>query len=322
MANEFVSGNKLRVAVLMGGPSAEHDVSMNTGKKVLAGLDKSKYSARGIVITKKGKWPVAPAKIKKLFDIVFIAMHGEYGEDGTVQKILDKYRIKYTGSGAHASELGMDKVLSSKIFSRAGLNVPEFSLLKIKKGNLVPGDKRQSLFHLPVVVKPADRGSSAGTRVVKKIQELLPAIQEAAKFSENVMVQKFIDGREFTCGVIEVRGKLKALPPTEIVPKLRGFFDYYSKYTSGASREITPPRIDKKEITKMQVMSLKAHKAIGARGMSRTDFMQDESGKFYVLEINTIPGMTATSLLPQEARAAGIEFPELLDLIISASLKK
>lgn len=306
----------------MGGPSAEHDVSINTGKKVLASLDRLKYFAKGIVISRKGKWPVTPAKIKKLFDVVFIAMHGEYGEDGTVQRILDKYRIRYTGSGARSSALGMDKVASSAVFARAGLPIPKFSLLKIKKGSLVPTGVKQSLFHLPVVVKPTDRGSSAGTRVVKKIQELLPAIQEAAKFSANVMVQKYIEGREFTCGVIEIKGKLKTLPPTEIVPKLRGFFDYYSKYTTGASREITPPRIDKKEIEKIKKLALKAHRAIGARGMSRTDFMQDESGKFYVLEINTIPGMTATSLLPQEARAAGIEFRELLDLIISSALKK
>lgn len=317
---------------------------MKSGRQVLANLDHSKYQARAVVISKKGSWPVRPAEIKNRFDVAFIAMHGEYGEDGTIQKILDKYRIKYTGSGAKASALGMDKVLASATFTKAGLKVPKFSLLKIKNGNLVSGNHRQSMFHLPVVVKPTDRGSSAGTTVVKKIQELLPAIQEAAKFSENIMVQEYIEGREFTCGVVEVhphtkralesglrggarygvgvKGKLKALPPTEIVPKLRGFFDYYSKYTSGASREITPPHIGRKEIKKIQALALKAHLAIGARGMSRTDFMQDADGKFYVLEINTLPGMTATSLLPQEAKAAGIDFPELLDLIITSGLAK
>ncbi|MDP1719321.1 MAG: D-alanine--D-alanine ligase, partial [bacterium] len=122
--------------------------------------------------------------------------------------------------------------------------------------------------------------------------------------------------------VIEIKGKLKALPPTEIVPKLRAFFDYYSKYTSGASREITPPRISEKEIKKIQALALKAHRAIKAKGMSRTDFIRDEKDQLYVLEINTLPGMTATSLLPQEAKAAGIEFPKLLDLIIAAGLEK
>ncbi|MDO8466646.1 MAG: D-alanine--D-alanine ligase [bacterium] len=316
------SPKKIRIAVLIGGPSAEYDVSLKTGGQILTNLDHDKYQARAIVISKNGNWPMKPSEIKKKFDLAFIAMHGEYGEDGTVQKILDKYRIKYTGSGARASALGMDKVLSSKIFTKAGLSVPQFSLLKIKNGNLAPSDTRQSLFHLPVVVKPTDRGSSAGTMVVKKVQDLLPAIQKAAKFSENIMIQKYIEGREFTCGVIEVKGKLKALPPTEIVPKLRGFFDYYSKYTSGASREITPPRISRKEMKKIQAQSLKAHRAIRAKGMSRTDFMQNEDGKLYVLEINTIPGMTATSLLPQEARAAGIEFPKLLDLIIASALAK
>lgn len=314
--------SKLRIAVLMGGPSAEHDVSMKSGRQVLENLNKEKYQARAVVISKKGSWPMKPTEIKKKFDVVFIAMHGEYGEDGTVQRILDKHKIKYTGSGAKASAQGMDKVIASGIFAKARLKIPKFSLLKIKNGNLVPTNSRQSMFQLPVVVKPTDRGSSAGTAIVKKVQELLPAVQEAAKFSQNIMVQQFVEGREFTCGVIEIKGKLKALPPTEIVPKLRGFFDYYSKYTSGASREITPPRIPSKEIKKIQTLSLKAHRAIKASGVSRTDFIQDESGQLYVLEINTIPGMTATSLLPQEAKAAGIEFPKLLDLIIAAALKK
>lgn len=312
--------SKLRIAVLMGGPSAEHDVSMNSGRQVLANLDKEKYQAHAVVISRRGSWPIKPAKIKKKYDVALIAMHGEYGEDGTIQRILDKYKIKYTGSGAKASAQGMDKVISSAIFTKAGLKVPRFSLLKVKKDNLVPTNKRQSMFHIPVVVKPTDRGSSAGTAIVKKIQDLLPAVKEAAKFSQNIMIQQFVEGREFTCGVIEIKGKLKALPPTEIILKLRGFFDYYSKYTSGASREITPPRISSKEIKKIQALALKAHRAIKARGMSRTDFIQDDRGQFYVLEINTIPGMTATSLLPQEAKAAGIEFPKLLDLIISAAL--
>lgn len=306
----------------MGGPSAEYDVSLNTGKMILANLDKKKYTAKGIRIGKNGKWPVKISKLKNDFDVALIAMHGEYGEDGTIQKLLEKIRLPYTGSGSRASSLGMDKAVSTRIFEKAGIKAPRFSILKIRKGNLMPSGKAQTLFDLPVVVKPSDRGSSAGTAIVKKIQELLPAIKEAAKFSENVMVQQFIEGREFTCGVLEVKGKPIALPPTEIVPKLRGFFDYYSKYTSGASREITPPRIPTSEIKKIQSLTLKAHKAIGAKGISRSDFMQDGKGNFYILEINTIPGMTATSLLPQEAKSAGIEFPELLDLIISSALKK
>ncbi|TSC83211.1 MAG: D-alanine-D-alanine ligase [Parcubacteria group bacterium Gr01-1014_19] len=312
---------KIRVAVLMGGPSAEHEVSLNTGKKVLENLDPEKYLGKGIVISKKGKWPTTLKELKNNFDVAFIAMHGEYGEDGTIQKILDKARILYTGSGAKASQIGMDKEASSMIFRKAGLKVPDFSILKIRKNGFLPLGRQHS-FRIPLVVKPADRGSSAGTNLVKKIQELPKAIEEAAKFSPNVMLQQYIEGREFTCGVVEIKGKPKALPPTEIVPKLRGFFDYYSKYTAGASREITPPRIDGKEIKKIQTMSLKAHQAIKASGMSRSDFMQDEKGNYWILEINTIPGMTATSLLPQEAKVAGIEFPKLLDLIIANALEK
>ncbi len=303
----------------MGGPSAEHDVSLNTGKTALEGLDSRKYLGKGIVISKKGKWPISLKELKGGFDVVLIAMHGEYGEDGTIQKILEKACIPYTGSGAKASKLGMDKEKSSLLFQKAGLKAPEFSILKISKKGMLPTGRQHS-FRLPLVVKPADRGSSAGTSLVKKIQKLPEAIEDAAKFSPNVMLQKYIEGREFTCGVVEINGKPKALPPTEIMPKLRGFFDYYSKYTAGASREVTPPRIEKKEIEKIKKMSLIAHRAIKARGMSRSDFIQDSNGQYWILEINTIPGMTATSLLPQEAKVAGIEFPKLLDLIIQSAL--
>ncbi len=328
------TNKKLRIAVLMGGPSAEHEVSLRTGRMILENLDKQKYFAKGIKISKKAEWPISPAEIKKGFDLVFIAMHGEYGEDGTVQKILDKYKIRYTGSGAKASALGMDKAKSSAVFKKAGLKAPDFSLIHV-------GPKFNFKLEIgyPAVVKPNDRGSSVGISIVESFSGLLPAIKKASEYSRDIMIQKYIKGREFTCGVLEFNGKPKPFLPTEIIPRSSRFFDYDAKYTSGASREITPPRLPNSQIRKIQEIAVKAHKAIGARGFSRTDMIMEsrsqsdrgssiESGQsnaqhrtsnIYVLEINTIPGMTETSLLPQAAKAGGISFPKLLDLIIESA---
>ena len=309
--------NKIRVAVLMGGPSAEHDISLKTGKMVLENLDKEKYSAKSVKISKTAKWQILPAKIKKDFDLAFIAMHGEYGEDGTVQKILDKNKIPYIGSGVKASALGMDKAKSSLLFKKAGLYVAPFDLIHVGKNF-----KNFKLsVDLPVVVKPNDRGSSVGISIVEKFTDLVNAIAKAAEFSPNVMIQKYIKGREFTCGVLDISGKTKPFLPTEIIPRSSRFFDYKAKYIIGGSQEITPPRLPQKDIKRIQQIAVRAHRAIGARGFSRTDAIMDEKNKFYVLEINTIPGMTETSLLPQAAKAGGISFAKLLDLIIESCVK-
>jgi D-alanine-D-alanine ligase len=287
-----------RVAVLMGGPSAEHAVSLKSGRMVLTHLDKTKYAAEGFVISRKGRWPISLGQLKRRFDIVFVAMHGEYGEDGTVQRILEKYDIPFTGSGSAPSRLGMDKGAANKIFAEAGLAVPG------------AGKK------FPMVVKPVDRGSSVGVIIAKNQDELDRGVWKALRYSPNILIQEFIFGREFTCGVLEHSGKLTALPPTEIIPKTAEFFDYRAKYTKGASQEITPPRLPKKEVASLQRIALAAHRAIGARGFSRTDIIRDRKGKSFVLEINTIPGLTQTSLLPQQAKAAGISFSKLLEIII------
>ncbi len=303
---------KLCIAILMGGPSLEYDVSLKTGKMMAENLDKQKYVVKKFLISRKGEWPISLEKLspggrspfgrKNSFDLVMIAMHGEYGENGEVQKILEKAKIKFTGSDSRASRIGMDKILSAKMFRKAGLNVPE----NTKK--------------IPLVVKPVDRGSSMGVSIVRDKKELAMAIKKARTCSRNIMMQEFILGREFTCGVIEIKGKPMALPPTEIIPKNSSFFDFKAKYSVGGSDEITPPNLAANKIKTLQKIALKTHKAIGCRGLSRTDMIMDKYGKFYVLEINTLPGMTATSLLPQQARAVGISFPKLLDIIVAAAL--
>jgi len=298
----------------MGGPSAEHEISLKTGAMVLKNLERGKYSTFPFLIAKNGKWPMTPKALKKKCDMVFIAMHGEFGEDGTVQAILEKSKIPYTGSGVKASRLGMDKVKSFKIFARAGLNVPDYEVLKNNKGKIK--------INLPLVVKPADRGSSVGLSIVQNPKKILAALKLAFKFSRVAIVQKYIRGRELTCGVLEINGRPRALPVTEIIPLRRVFFDYYSKYTKGASDEITPANLPKNIARKIQKAALLTHKAIGASGYSRSDFILGNDGDLYILEINTLPGMTATSLVPQAAQAVGIPFPKLLDLIIESALKK
>ena len=302
---------RLRVAVLMGGPSAEHEISLLTGKNVLKNLDRKKYQAQAVVVSKKGLWPFPVKQLRKKFDLVFIAMHGEYGEDGTIQKILDKEKASYTGSDSKASRLGMDKEKSLKLFEKAGLPVPYYTT----------NPKEFQKVGLPMVVKPLDRGSSVGVSIARNIYEVAPAIKLARQYSAKMLVQKFIAGREYTCGVIEQQGNVMPLLPIEIIPKVSSFFNYQAKYSHGGSQELCPPpSLKQKQIAQLQQLAVKAHQTIGGRGYSRTDFILADDGRFYVLEINTLPGLTEASLVPKAAKAVGINFPELLDIIIQSSL--
>lgn len=342
---------KIRVAVLMGGPSAEHEVSLKTGQKIIQTLDQNKYLIQPVVVTKEREWLLPPLKnflgpvtsnpstslvpkkenlaLRAMksqgVDVVFIAMHGEFGEDGTVQGLLESIGIPYTGSGVLASALGMDKPKSLIIFRDAGLTVPDF--FEFTKGDW--GKERDSLlrraeqtFGLPVVIKPANRGSSVGITIAQGVREIEPGIINALRYSDRIMSQRYIAGTEVTCGVLEIEKGPISLQPTQIIPKEKSFFDYYSKYTAGATEEITPPRLPRPTVKLIQNTALLAHQAFGCSGMSRTDMILGKDGIVYVLEINTIPGMTETSLLPQAAQAIGIPFPKLLDLIIESALKK
>ena len=308
---------KIRVAIVMGGPSAEHEVSLRSGDMVARFLDKKKYAAKKIIISKSGKWPLEIKTLKEKFDIVFNALHGEYGEDGTLQKILERERIPFTGSKAVASKLGMDKVKSVKLFSENGLLVPPYCVIVGFPNAIIP----PSCLGFPAVIKPADRGSSVGMSIIEGLPELKDALKKCFAVSNVGIIQSYIKGTELTCGVLEVNGKPKALPPTEIVPVARKFFDYHAKYTPGATEEITPARISKALTKKVMLSALKAHKCIGASGYSRSDFILGEDGKLYILEINTLPGLTKQSLLPQAAQSAGITFPQLLDYIIESAMK-
>jgi D-alanine-D-alanine ligase len=315
----------IKIAVVCGGPSSEHEVSLNTGRMVLKNLDRRKYDPSLVVISKNSKWRFGMGKpveienaIKKLkkFDCVFIAMHGAFGEDGRFQALLDSAHIPYTGSGASSSALAMDKDASNALYESAKFKVPDYIVVSTKDRD------KEIKIRLPVVVKPVEGGSSVGTSIVKSKKDLRGALKKALAENGQAIIQKYIKGREMTCGVLEKKnGKLFALPPTEIIPKTSAFFDYGAKYKVGGSLEVTPPQLPKAQIKKLQQMTLKAHALLGCSGMSRSDFILKGS-KFFILETNTIPGMTKTSLLPQAAQVAGIDFTSMLNLIIKAALRK
>ena len=344
---------KIKVAVLMGGPSAEHEVSLSTGKMIINALDKEKYDIQPITITKDRKWRIPTSepillkrdavsiekslisyetgksieilKNDKKIDVVFIAMHGTFGEDGVIQGFLDLIGIPYTGSGILASALAMDKLKSAELYSFHGMTVPKYIHLTRKEWVSKKMEIIESIiqkFGFPVVIKPRDCGSIVGITIVKRETDLEKAIIHSLELSNNVLAQEYILGTEVTCAILDEGGDKEpvALPPTQIIPKNAEFFDYNAKYTPGATEEVTPPRLHPAIIKNIQDIALKVHKILGCSGMSRTDMIV-RNKELYVLETNTIPGMSETSLLPQ-ATAAGITFPKLIDKIIQAALNK
>lgn len=314
----------------MGGPSSEHKVSLNTGQNVLENLDKIKYKTVVIKISKAFKWFLdgkltTMEKALGSCDVVFNTLHGTFGEDGKVQGILEHAGIKYTGSGIAGSAIAMDKFHSREIFKLAGLNTPK--TLKLKKGENYMA--RVSFFvnkitKLPVVVKPCSNGSSVGIQIIDETTKLEKAIASAFKIDRYVLVEEFIKGRELTCGVLENFGgePVAALPVTEIIPvKNHKFFNYDAKYKTGHSNEITPAPIDDTLTKKAQDIAVRAHQVLGCSGYSRTDMiLKNGNGTIYVLETNTLPGLTKNSLLPKAAQVAGLTLTQLLDKIIESSL--
>src|SRR3989344_1352826 len=299
---------KLRVAVLMGGPGSEREVSLASGKNVFKAISSGDniYRYIGIFIDVRNPKKVLSQLEETKPNVIFPVVHGTFGEDGTLQALLDIFGKPYVGSGVLASALCMDKVLSSELMANHGLDVPVV---------LAP---RSSAIWRSVVVKPRASGSSVGVSIVKKKSDLAKAIGLASKEGE-VMIQEFVAGRELACGVLEFeKDKPFALPVTEIIPKSK-FFDYKSKYVNGGSEEITPARISSSLTNQIQTAALLAHKILGCRHISRSDFILSKSNIYY-LETNTCPGMTDTSLFPQAALAAGYPMPELVHRLIECAI--
>lgn len=320
---------KIKVAVLRGGPSSEYEVSLKTGAGVLANLP-SHYIGTDVLIDKKGVWhidgvPFKPHNLPKRFDVAFIAMHGEYGEDGTVQRLLEELHMPFTGSGSLASAIGMNKSLAKKAFEREGIKTPVSKV--IAKDDYVPeltAAEVYKTFPQPSVVKPCSGGSSVATSIAHTIHELEEALRKGFEVGEKVIIEEFIKGREATCGVLEdFRDKdFYPLLPIEIIPKKQTFFDYEAKYSSEVgAEEICPGNFSKEESQTIQELAIKAHKAIGARHYSRSDFIIHPKRGIYCLEINTLPGLTPQSLLPKAMVAIGSSYSELLDHVLRLALR-
>ena len=299
---------KIRIGVLMGGPSVEREVSLKSGKAVLSALKLARDDIVAIDIRKADKDYVIDLLLSYDIDLAFLALHGSFGEDGSMQSILDQMCIPYTGSGSLASRLSMDKLASRKIFQAAGLVVPRYFVLDRRHRRI------DNSFIFPLIVKPAACGSSFGLSIVDTLKELKCAIDLAFKYDKCVLVEEYIEGREMTVGIFE-DSPLEAI---EIKPKQR-FFDYKSKYVEGETDYLVPAPVSLKIMQLLEDTALKAHTLLGCSFFSRVDIILGNKNIPYVLEVNTIPGFTATSLLPKAALHKGIQFPELVLRITQAT---
>jgi D-alanine-D-alanine ligase len=352
---------KIRLGVLTGGASAERDISLATGAQIQRSLPADRYevvlldplafmvrnpslsaeqraqaeellrggghvaSGRPLPIglekeiesASKALVPAtrAIADSAEPLDVVLIALHGTWGEDGRIQGLLDTLGIPYTGSGVLASALAMDKVMAKTVLRASGLDVPRGEVVRTASGADLERARRVGL---PAFVKPVASGSSVGASIVRRTEDLEPAITEALRYDERALIEEYLQGKELTVAVIG-NDDLTPLPVIEIVPK-REFFDYHAKYDAGESDEICPARIPEDVARRAQDLAVRAHLALDCRGMSRTDFVW-AGDRMVVLEVNTIPGMTANSLLPRAAKAAGIPFGELLTRLVDWALE-
>lgn len=321
---------RIKVAVAYGGPAAEHDISINTARNIFTNLNRGKYDVCALFVDKSGKVAVdtdfdgamkaktvpiyqATAIIKGKADVVFNGLHGPFGEDGTFQAFLKTIGVACTGSDHAASALGMDKMRSRLTLKAAGIPVPESVYIN-------RGDRIEIPF-MPTVIKPNRSGSSFGTSLVKNPADLQKAVEEAFKYDETIIAEELLTGTEITCSVLQRKGhKAEALPVTLIAPYNSDFFDLKAKYEPGATDETTPAPISAESTKKAQALAVKVHEIIGCAGVTRTDMYLNADGSLKVLEINTLPGFTATSIVPHAAQVAGINIGELLDILIEAAI--
>jgi D-alanine-D-alanine ligase len=338
------------IAVLFGGTSTEHSISIKTGNFIYNTLDRSKYNCKPIFLSKSGKWLISKSfnpslpKIENIngyeakweedfsksvdfielniptdrmdCEIVFLGLHGGEGENGTIQSLLELLGLKYTGSQVLASAIAMNKEKANLLFQASGFEVSPFQVFS--RLDLSDKTPLSTNMKFPVFVKPNEGGSSVGTGIAKNTEELSKRLTEVFSIEKKAIVQNLIQGIEVSCGVIEFWEKDRWTPiplhPTEIIPNSE-FFDFESKYTTGKSKEITPARLSEEITQKVRDLALKAHITLGCRAYSRTDFIIQDNIP-YILETNTLPGMTETSLIPQQVKHAGKDMKDILDLIL------
>lgn len=310
-----MSGKKLTVALLAGGKSAEREVSLKSGEQVFRTLDKERYE---VLRYDPRDDLMRLAQDAEKIDVALIILHGRLGEDGTIQGFLESLSIPYHGSKVLGSAVAMNKIFSKRLYEQAGLPVSPY-VIADRLDSTNPAWIAAQL-GMPCVVKPENEGSSIGLSIVRREPELGDALRKAWRYDRRCLVEKYVSGIEITVAVLG-NDTLEALPLVEIIPDDKyEFFDYEAKYTPGATREICPARLPGDLTEKARDYAKRAHLALGCRGYSRTDMIV-AANEAYVLETNTIPGMTQTSLFPQAAAAAGISFPALLDRLIALALE-
>jgi D-alanine-D-alanine ligase len=308
----------LQVAVLYGGRSGEHEISLRSAESIIAGLDRAKYEVQRIFITPEGRWEpraLSPEPgANPGIDVVFPVLHGTFGEDGTVQGLLELADLPYVGAGVLASAVAMDKEVTKRLLVERGLPVAEY--VTVTRG-------RHSDINLPfpLFVKPANLGSSVGISKVNNCAGLEAALELAGQYDRKILVERGIAGREFECSVLGSEEPLAAVP-CEVIPS-REFYDYEDKYLLDAAKLIVPAPLTPEQTSEMQRMAIAAYQAVECEGMARVDFlMETASGQLYINEINTIPGFTSISMYPKMWEAAGVPFAELLDRLIGLALDR
>jgi D-alanine-D-alanine ligase len=313
---------KINVAVLYGGRSGEHEISVRSAESVKRALNREKYNVSGIFITKEGRWEpkaISPEPGRNAgIDVVFPVLHGTFGEDGTVQGLLELADLPYVGAGVLASAVSMDKAVTKRLCKEAGLPIVEH--LVLERDSFNPAELKLP-FGFPVFVKPANLGSSVGISKAQCTEQLTEALQQALRYDRKIVVERGVIGREFECSVLGGDPARAALP-CEIHPS-RDFYDYEDKYLLDKAVIDLPARLSPDQTAEMQSLAIGCFEAVGCEGMGRVDFlMETTTGKFYVNEINTIPGFTSISMYPKMWEYSGLPYRDLLDSLIQLALDR
>lgn len=319
---------RTQVGVIRGGIGSEYEVSLKTGDNVLKNIPYKKYKVFDILITKDGEWnlngfPTTTEKLSRNIDVVFNALHGEYGEDGKIARELEQFCIPHTGSGSFESAVSMNKALAKHYYRQANIKTPQCVVVKNDSNIENSIHKVFQKFSGPYVVKPVSSGSSVGISIVNDFNSLLSATKKELLHSDIVLVEEYISGREITCGVVDGtnRSKPYAIYPVEIIiPEELEFFDYSAKYNE-KTLEVCPANLLSDTTKRIQDLAIRAHEVLGLRHYSRSDFILSKRG-LYILETNSLPGLTKQSLFPKALKTAGLEFPEFLDYVLTLALEK
>ncbi len=321
--------SKIRVAVLRGGPSSEYEISLKTGESVLKHVPEDKYAPQDIFIDRSGVWhlrgiPALPSRVLKQTDVVFNALHGEWGEDGKVQRLLEIFGVPFTGSGSFASAIAMNKLLAKQYLMREGVKTPRYVVLRVSdtlERELVDIFRH---FPQPSVIKPLNRGSSVGVTIARDYASFYDGVRLAFEYSPSILIEEYIRGKEATAGVLNsFRGEERyGLLPIEIIPPGKnGFYDYDAKYVSEETGYRMPGNFSRGEKEELMRLAREVHRILGLQHYSRSDFIVSPRG-IYFLEVNTLPGLTSHSLIPKSLEAVGSNLPELLDHLLTLALAR